>query len=58
MQYITFEDSPSAEQQEIEAHKALDRVYGGPLEATLVKQTHRIIRTVEEVPAIWEVQPG
>lgn len=53
---LVQEGTPAAKQQEVEAHKALDRAYGGPLEATLVKQTHRTIRTVEEVPAIWEVK--
>jgi hypothetical protein len=41
-------------EEEIEAHKALDRGYASGIKTRLVKQTNRVVRTVEDVPAMWE----
>jgi len=51
---LCVDGSDNAHEQEIAAHKALDRIYPAPFVTRLVKQTHRNIREVEDVPAMWE----
>ena len=53
---LVVEGTPSEKEQEIEAHKALDRSYGSPFRTKLLKQTYRNIRTIEEIPAMWEAK--
>lgn len=50
------DDEEAARAAEIEAHKALDRSYGGPAKETrLTLKTNTVTERVVVVPAMWEV---
>lgn len=51
---LVVSGTEAEKEQEILAHKALDRGYGGRLPSKLMKQTYRNIRSVEDIPAMWD----